>query len=69
VRSVTFQGEIRLGQLLKLAEMVDTGAEGKAVIAAGEVLVNDAVETRRGRQLADGDIVRANNQAVRLTQG
>lgn len=69
VRSVTFQGEIRLGQLLKLAEMVDTGAEGKAVIAAGQVLVNDEIETRRGRQMADGDVVRANNQAVRLTQG
>jgi ribosome-associated protein len=68
VRSVAFHGEIRLGQLLKLAELVETGAEGKAVIAAGEVLVNDEVETRRGRQLADGDVVRANNQAVRLTQ-
>lgn len=68
VRDVTVSGEIRLGQFLKLAELVETGAEGKALIAAGEVLVNDEVETRRGRQLADGDVVRAQARAVRLVQ-
>lgn len=66
LRDVTATGEIRLGQFLKLAALVETGAEGKTLIAAGEVLVNDEVETRRGRQLADGDVVRANERAVRL---
>lgn len=68
VREVTVTGEIRLGQFLKLAELVDTGAEGKALIAAGAVTVNDEVETRRGAQLHDGDLVRANDRAVRLVQ-
>ena len=68
VREVAAAGEIRLGQFLKLAELVESGSEGKALIAAGEVSVNDEVETRRGRQLADGDVVRANAQAVRLVQ-
>jgi ribosome-associated protein len=66
VRDVVVTGEIRLGQFLKLAELVDTGAESKELIAAGEVVVNDEVETRRGRQLVDGDVVHARAAAVRV---
>src|SRR5205085_7975059 len=54
LRPVEVRGEIRLGQFLKLADLVDTGAEGKAPIAAGEVLVNDEAVTARGRQPHDG---------------
>ena len=66
VRAVKVSGEIRLGQFLKLAGLVDTGSEGKELVASGEVLVNDEVETRRGRQLEQGDVVRAGDQAVRV---
>lgn len=59
---------IRLGQLLKLAELVETGAEGKELLASGEVEVNGEVELRRGRQLVDGDTVRARDQAVRVVR-
>ncbi len=48
---------IRLGQLLKLADLVDTGADAKGVLTAGLVRVNGEVETRRGRQLLAGDLV------------
>ena len=48
---------IRLGQFLKLANLVDSGADAKPVIQAGEVQVNGEVETRRGRQLHRGDVV------------
>lgn len=48
---------IRLGQFLKLANLVDSGADAKALLAEGVVLVNGEVETRRGRQLARGDVV------------
>ncbi len=48
---------IRLDQFLKLAGAVGTGGMAKHVIQAGEVLVNGAVETRRRRQLRDGDVV------------
>jgi len=58
-RDVPIRGQtIRLGQLLKLAGVVDGGGEAKDFIAAGAVLVNGAVETRRGRQLHPGDHVR-----------
>lgn len=48
---------IRLGQFLKLAGLMDSGAEAKTVIAEELVLVNGEIETRRGRQLVDGDLV------------
>ena len=48
---------IRLGQFLKLANLVESGAEAKPLIQDGQVQVNGEVETRRGRQLARGDVV------------
>jgi ribosome-associated protein len=56
---ITIQGEmIRLGQLLKLAGVVDSGSEVKALLASEPALVNGERETRRGRQLRRGDVVR-----------
>jgi len=57
---------IRLGQLLKLAELVESGSEAKELLTAGAVEVNGEVDVRRGRQLQDGDEVRARDQAVRV---
>jgi ribosome-associated protein len=57
---------IRLGQLLKLAGMVETGGAAKAVLEAGEVMVNGRTETRRGAQLKRGDVVALAGQKVRL---
>ncbi len=48
---------IRLGQLLKLADLVDTGADAKPLLSQGLVDVNGETETRRGRQLCRGDVV------------
>lgn len=48
---------IRVGQFLKLADLVESGADAKSQLSAGAVLVNGAVETRRGRQLVKGDLV------------
>lgn len=58
---------IRLGQLLKLANLVDQGADAKIVLADGAVQVNGEVETRRGRQLVQGDVVTVGDQAVTIT--
>jgi len=58
---------IRLGQFLKLANLVETGAEAKPVIADGLVRVNGEVETRRGRQLVVGDVVELRGQAARVS--
>ena len=58
---------IRLGQFLKLANLVESGAEAKPVIAEGRVRVNGEVETRRGRQLHHGDVVQLGGLAARVT--
>ena len=60
---------IRLGQFLKLANLVESGAEAKPVIVAGSVLVNGEVETRRGRQLVLGDVVTLGPQSARVVDG
>ena len=57
---------IRLGQFLKLANLVESGGEAKPLIADGAVTVNGEVETRRGRQLADGDVVAVGGQSARV---
>ncbi len=51
------EDSIRLGQLLKLADLVESGAEVKDVLIAGAVRVNGDPEERRGRQLRSGDVV------------
>ena len=43
---------IRLGQLLKLAGVVDDGAQARELIENGEVTVDGEVDRRRGRQCA-----------------
>ena len=57
---------IRLGQFLKLANLVESGAEAKPLIQDGMVRVNDEVETRRGRQLAKGDVVTLAGRSARV---
>ena len=48
---------IKLDQLLKWANFTGSGVEAKMFIQNGEVKVNDAVETRRGKKIYDGDVV------------
>jgi ribosome-associated protein len=58
---------IRLGQFLKLAGLIDSGADAKAVIADGLVIVNDTVERRRGRRLRSGDTVEFEGRRARVS--
>lgn len=48
---------IRLGQFLKIANLVQDGIEAKMRIQNGEIEVNGNVETRRGKQLQSGDTI------------
>jgi ribosome-associated protein len=57
---------IRLGQLLKLSGLAESGAEARALVQEGLVQVNGEVETRRGRQLHRGDLVAVGGERVRV---
>jgi ribosome-associated protein len=57
---------IRLGQFLKLANLVDSGSDARRVIASGSVEVNGEVELRRGCQLHRGDVVSVGGDPVRV---
>ena len=58
---------IRLGQFLKLANMIDSGSDAKELMIQGAVTVNGEVETRRGRQLVPGDVVALGGARTRVT--
>ena len=60
---------IRLGQYLKLLGLVATGGEAKFLIQDGHVRVNGEVETRRKRQLHDGDKVEVGDYVSVVTYG
>lgn len=59
---------IRLGQLLKLAGLVESGADAKDLLGQAEVAVNGEVETRRARRVVDGDVVGCRGEWVRVVQ-
>lgn len=58
--AISVRGVIKLGQFLKLANLVEDGAEARILIQAGDVTVNGEVETRRGSALKPGDVVLVN---------
>ena len=67
VQDVPIRGQsIKLGQLLKLAAVINSGAEVKAFLSSVPVWVNGDAETRRGRQLFAGDVVRVAERELRV---
>jgi ribosome-associated protein len=67
MRDIPIRDEtIRLGQLLKLAGVVDSGAEAKDLLAEAAVSVNGEPEERRGRQLRRGDTVAVGDERLHV---
>jgi len=66
-QDIAIEGDmIRLGQLLKLSDLADSGADARALLLASAVTVNGDPEARRGRQLHRGDVVAVGGQTVRV---
>jgi ribosome-associated protein len=55
---------MKLDQFLKWQGLAATGGEAKQRIQAGDVKVNGLSETRRGRQLATGDVVELDGREI-----
>lgn len=59
---------IHLEQFLKLQGISGTGGEAKMLIQSGDVKVNNKVETRRKRQLTQGDRVEVKGKSYRVAE-
>ncbi len=57
---------IKLGQLLKAADLVSSGVDAKIVILNGEVSVNGEVCLMRGKKLHKGDVVSFKGKEVKI---
>lgn len=57
---------IKLGQLIKFAGLVDNGVEAKYTIQNSLVLVNGQIDTRRGRKIVPGDIVKFKDEEIKV---
>jgi ribosome-associated protein len=67
MREIEIRGDmIRLGQLLKLSALADSGSEARQLLLEQRVTVNGEPETRRGRQLHSDDVVAIGDEAVRV---
>ena len=58
---------IKLQDAMKLANIVYSGGEAKAIIQEGAVLVNGEECTMRGKKLHDGDSFTFDGQTYRIT--
>lgn len=54
---MTQPGAIKLDQFLKWVGAAETGGQAKNMVQGGQVKVNGELETRRGRQMQEGDKV------------
>lgn len=59
---------IKLGQLLKKANMMSSGVDAKMVILDGLVSVNGEVELRRGKKIYPGDVVTFEGERVKVVR-
>ena len=59
---------IKLGQLRKLADLVQDGVEAKYVITDGLVKVNGEMDDRRGRKVYEGDVVSYDGKEIKVVR-
>lgn len=57
---------IKLDQLLKYSNIVESGSSAKELILQGLVLVDDEVETRRGRKIYKGMKVKLQGEIIEI---
>lgn len=60
---------ITLGQLLKIADLIQTGGQAKWFLAENDVYVNEALESRRGKKLYSDDVIKVNDRMIKLKAG
>lgn len=66
METIEVGGTIRLGQFLKYANLAESGAQARLMLADGLVKVDGEVETRRGRQLQGDEVVEVGSVSVKV---
>ncbi|WP_069999901.1 RNA-binding S4 domain-containing protein [Cellulosilyticum sp. I15G10I2] len=67
MKEITITTEfIKLDQLMKFTNMVQSGGEAKLLIAQGLVLVNDEICTQRGKKIRSGDLVEFDGETYKV---
>ncbi len=68
-KEISIEGEyIKLDQLLKLSEVVDSGGYAKLVILNGDVKLNGQIVTQRGKKIRLGDRVTYDNIEISIVE-
>lgn len=57
---------VELYKILKFESLAASGGQAKAVVAAGQVLVNGEVETRKRKKIVSGDTIEYNDHKIRI---
>ena len=67
IREVEVTSEpVEMYKILKFENMVGSGGEAKAAIAAGQVLLNGKVETQKRKKIVSGDIIEFGQEKIRI---
>ena len=67
MEKITIRDEfIKLGQVLKLAGLVESGLDAKIEIQEGNVFVNGEVECRLGKKIYAGDVIEFDGQQIKV---
>ena len=68
MKTITITTEfIKLQDLLKFANLVETGGEAKELIQGGEVQVHGETCTMRGKKIRPGDVVAFDGQKLTVS--
>lgn len=59
---------IKLGQLLKYLDLIDTGGDEKYFLENVDVYVNNEIDRRRGRKIYPGDEVIVNRVQYKIVE-
>lgn len=57
---------ITLGQLLKMTNIISSGAEAKIAVKEMKIFVNGQKDDRRGRKLYPGDVVNVDKKTFKV---
>ncbi len=69
MRDVEIESEfVTLAQLLKLANLVDSGGGARHFLAETPVRVNGELDDRRGRKVRPGDVVAVRDDELRVVR-